>query len=54
MQKILEKIGCHSNEISPRPLEWISQNEAGITQQSLVRINWNFGTKGKTDFLIAV
>ena len=24
------------------------------TQQSLVRINWNFGTKGKIDFLIAV
>ena len=28
MRKILEKIGCHSDEISPRPLEWISQNEA--------------------------
>ena len=24
--------------------------KSGITQQSLVRINWNFGTKGKTDF----
>ena len=27
MQKIFEKIGCHSNDVSPRPLQWISQNE---------------------------
>ena len=28
MQKIFEKMGCHSDESSPRPLEWISRNEA--------------------------
>ena len=26
--KDIRKIGCHSDEISPGPLEWISQNEA--------------------------
>ena len=31
MQKIFEKIGCHSddsNDVGPRPLKWISQNAA--------------------------
>ena len=31
MQKISEKNGCHSDEISPRALEWISQNEAQLS-----------------------
>ena len=48
MQKIFEKSGCHRNEISPRPLQWIHKmrhksESAGILEP-----------KGKTDFLIAV
>ena len=29
--KDIRKNGCHGNEISPRPLEWISQNEAQLS-----------------------
>ena len=43
MQKIFEKIGCPSNDVGPRPLQWIAQ-------QSLVRINWNFKTKREDRF----
>ena len=28
IQKIFEKIGCHSNDVGPRSLQWISRNEA--------------------------
>ena len=28
MQNIFAKIGCHGNDVSPRPLQSISQNEA--------------------------
>ena len=28
IQKIFEKIGCHSDDVGPRPLKWISRNEA--------------------------
>ena len=55
MQKIFEKIGCHSDEISPRPLEWISRNEAynnsAVTCQNQLEF-WN--QKENHDFLIAV
>ena len=52
MQKIFEKIGCHSNEINPRPLEWISQNEAKLSSH-LSESTGILEPKGKTDFLVA-
>ena len=53
MQKIFEKVGCHSDEISPRPLEWISRNEAQLSSH-LSESTGILEQKGKTDFLIAV
>ena len=51
MQKIFKKIGCHiddSNDVSPRPFQWISQNEACLSSHSSVLILlefWNLKAK---------
>ena len=53
MQKIFEKIDCHSDEIGPRPLEWISRNEACLSSH-MSESTGILEPEGKTDFLIAV
>ena len=54
--KDIWKIGCHSddsNDVSPRPLQWLSQNEAWLSSHSSESTGI-LEPKGKTDFLIAV
>ena len=53
MQKIFEKVGCHSDDVGPRPLQWILQNEAQLSSHLSESIGI-LKPKGKTDFLIAV
>ena len=50
MQKIVEKIGYHSDDVGPRFNGSMDITKSDITQQSLVRINCNFGTKRQNRF----
>ena len=53
MQKIFEQIGCHSEDVGPRPLQWISRNEVQLSSYLSESVGI-LEPKGKTDFLIAV
>ena len=46
MQKIFEKIGCHSDDVGPRPLQWISRDEAWLSNHSS-ESNGILGSKGE-------
>ena len=50
MPKIFEKIGCHSDDIGPRPLQYISRirYNSAITRQNQLKF-WD--QKAKQGFL---
>ena len=42
MQKIFEKIGCHSDDVGPRPLQWYHEMRqiSAVTRENQVEF-WN-------------